>query len=192
MNFMMFPKMLTSHGEGWDWLMRVHPSVSKLYVSYVVPMSLIPPAMLIYAWRNDKDAPFIELSQSMALLLAALFFVAELAIVPAMARVVQRIGELAGSCPPYERAFTLSAVAPTPFWLAPIALFVPSLAFNTLVMILALIGAATLIYQGVDRIFRLQDEKLSLLVAGAVLAAGLAAWITMMALAFACWGIVLA
>ena len=33
MNPMMFPKMLTSHAEGWDWLMRIHPSVARMYLA---------------------------------------------------------------------------------------------------------------------------------------------------------------
>jgi len=191
MNPLIFPKMLTSHAEGWDWLMRIHPSVTKMYLAYVVPMSLIPPAMLMYAWRTYTNAPLLEISMNQALFLAAVFFVTELAMVPIMGWVVQRIGEVADAHPPYHDAFALAAVVPTPLWLAPIALFVPSLMFNVLVMLLAVAGAASLIYQGVDRVFGLQDEGHSLLVAGTVLAAGLVAWVTMMVLALVSWGMVL-
>ena len=56
MNPMMFPKMLTSHAEGWDWLMRIHPSVARMYLAYVVPMSIIPPAMLFYERLGGRRA----------------------------------------------------------------------------------------------------------------------------------------
>lgn len=191
MNLLMFPKMLTSHGQGWDWLMRIHPSVSKMYLAYVVPMSLIPPAMLLYAWRTYRTSPLLEISLNQALVLAAVFLLAELVMVPIMGRVLQRIGEVANVHPDYQDTFALAAVAPTPLWLAPLALFVPSVAFNAIVMVLALAGVATLIYQGVDRVFRLQDEGQSLLVAGTVLAAGLIAWVAMLVLAFVSWGMVL-
>ena len=74
MNPMMFPKMLTSHAEGWDWLMRIHPSVARMYLTYVIPMSIIPPAMLIYASRTYTDIPMLQISADKALFIAAVFF----------------------------------------------------------------------------------------------------------------------
>ena len=191
MNLMMFPKMLTSRAEGWDWLTRSQPSVAKMYLAYVVPMSLIPPAMLLYAWRSYGDVPLLAITLNQTLFLASVFFVTELIMVPIMGRVLQKIGEVANAFPSYHDTFVLAAVVPTPLWLAPIALLVPSLVFNILVMMLALAGAAALIYQGVERAYDLRDEGHALLVAGTVLAAGLVAWVTMIGLAFVTWGMVL-
>lgn len=188
MNPMMFPKMLTSHAEGWDWLMRIHPSVARMYLAYVVPMSIIPPAMLIYASRTYTDIPMLQISADKALFIAAVFFITELIMVPIMGRVVQSIGNVADAHPPYHDAFALAAVVPTPLWLAPLALFIPNLYFSMLVMLLALGASAALIYQGVDRVFGLEDEGKTLLVAGSVFAAGLVAWVSMMGLAFVTWG----
>ena len=188
MNPMMFPKMLTSHAEGWDWLMRIHPSVARMYLTYVVPMSIIPPAMLIYASRTYTDIPMLQISADKALFIAAVFFITELIMVPIMGRVVQSIGNVADAHPPYHDAFALAAVVPTPLWLAPLALFIPNLYFSMLVMLLALGASAALIYQGVDRVFGLEDEGKTLLVAGSVFAAGLVAWVSMMGLAFVTWG----
>jgi len=113
-------------------------------------------------------------------------------MVPVMGRVLQMIGQVADANPSYRDTFTLAAVVPTPLWLAPVALFVPSLAFNILVMLLALACAAALIFQGVDRTYDLRDEGHSLLLAGSVFAAGLVAWVIMLVLAFVTWGTVLA
>jgi len=188
MNPMMFPKMLTSHAEGWDWLMRIHPSVARMYLAYVVPMSLIPPAMLFYASRTYTDIPMLQISADKALFIATVFFITELIMVPIMGRVVQSIGNVADAHPPYHDAFALAAVVPTPLWLAPLALFVPNLYFAMVVMLFALGASAALIYQGVDRVFDLTDEGKTLLVAGSVFAAGLVAWVSMMGLAFVTWG----
>lgn len=191
MNPMMFPRMLTSHGEGWDWLMRIHPSVAKTYLFYVLPMSLIPPAMLLYAWNTYGGPPLPEITRNEALFLATVFLVAELVMVPIMGRVLQMIGQVADSSPSYQNTFTLAAVVPTPLWLVPLALFVPSLVFNILMMLLALSCSAALIFQGVDRTYDLRDEGHSFLLAGSVFAAGLVAWVIMLVLAFVSWGAVL-
>ena len=188
MNPMMFPKMLTSHAEGWDWLMRIHPSVARMYLAYVVPMSIIPPAMLFYASRTYTDIPMLQISADKALFIATVFFITELIMVPIMGRVVQSIGNVADAHPPYHDAFALAAVVPTPLWLAPLALFVPNLYFAMVVMLFALGASAALIYHGVDRGFDLTDEGKTLLVAGSVFAAGLVAWVSMMGLAFVTWG----
>lgn len=191
MNTMMFPKMLTSHAEGWDWLMRIHPSVARMYLAYVVPMSAIPPAMLLYASRTYRDIPLLGINADKALFIAVVFFVTELVMVPIMGRVVQSIGNVADAHPPFHDAFALAAVVPTPLWLAPLALFVPNVYFAIIVMMLALGASAALIYQGVDRVFSLADEGKTLLVAGSVFAAGLVAWVAMIGLAFVTWGAVL-
>ena len=49
MNPMNLPKMVYSYGDGWLDLVRIHPTVAKLFTTYVMPMSLIPPAMYVYA-----------------------------------------------------------------------------------------------------------------------------------------------
>lgn len=188
MNPMIFPKMLTSHAEGWEWLMNAHPSVTKMFLAYVVPMSMIPPAMLIYASQAYSNTPMLQISQNQALILAVVFFLTELIVVPIMGWVVQHIGAVADAHPAYHDAFALAAVVPTPLWLTPLALFVPSVMFNLMIMLCGLAGSAALIYQGVDRVFRLDDEGKTLLVAGSVFAAGLVAWVAMLVLAFVTWG----
>jgi hypothetical protein len=192
MNPMMFPKMLVSHGEGWDWLIqRVHPSVAKMYFSYVVPMSLIPPAMLLYAWSAYVSGARPDFTLAQALLVAAIFFITELIVVPVMALVLQRIGAVIDAHPSYQDAFVFAAVVPTPLWLASITLFVPSVLLTALAMAAALLASAALIFQGVYRVYRIEDEGHALLVGGSVLAAGLIAWVAMVGLAFVSWAFIL-
>ena len=185
---MMFPRMLFSHDEGWAWLMETHPSVPKIYFLYVVPMSLIPPAMLLYAAHNYGDRMLGNISLSEAWWLAGLFFVAELVLVPAMGAVIQRIGDVANARPAYHDAFAFAAVVPTPLWLSALALFIPSLTINALATVAALFGAAALIYEGTYRLFRLKEEGSLPLLSGSILAAGLVAWASLMGLAFVGWG----
>jgi hypothetical protein len=187
MNLLMFPKMLSSHGEGWDWLMRVHPSVVKTFLLYVVPMSLIPPAMLLFANQAYGEEMLGNMSMREAWILAALFYIAELAMVPVMAAAVQRIAAMAKGRPAYHDAFVFAAVAPTPLWLSALFLFIPSLAINALAMAVALMLSGVLIYEGTYRMFELEDDSQLLLLTGSILAAGLVAWAGLMGFAFILW-----
>jgi hypothetical protein len=189
MNMMMFPRMLVSHDEGWSWLMRVHPAVIRMYAFYVVPLSLLPAAMLLYAANTYGGRMMLgNISMDEAWLLAALFFLAELLMVPLMAWAIQRIGRIVEAPPDFHDAFVFAAVVPTPLWLSSVALFVPSLIINGLATVIALCLSGLLIYEGTYRVFRLADESKSLLLAGSILAAGLVAWVSLMGLALVSWG----
>lgn len=188
MSPMSFPRMFSSHSEGWDWLMRVHPSVPRMFLAYVVPLSLVPPAMMYYAWNSYAGAALPDISPSRMMALLVLFYAVELAAVLAMGKVIQRLGQVVDASAEYHDTFALAAVAPTPLWLASICLFIPSLSFAAVVLIAAWFGSGMLIYQGVYRVFKLEDEGHSLLLAGSVLAAGLVAWAAMMLLTLVSWG----
>lgn len=188
MKITMFPRMLASHDEGWAWLTRVHPSVAKMTIFYVLPMSLLAAAMLLYGAITYGGTAVGNLSLRGAGVLTAAFLVAELVAVPIMGAVIQRIGDLVDSRPAYHDAFAFAAVVPTPLWLSSLALFIPNLAVSAVAMALALFASGLLIFEGTQRVFQQEDEGHSLLLSGAVLAAGLVAWVLMMGLAFVTWG----
>jgi len=189
---LIFPKIVFLHEAGWHWLMGVHPSVTRLYLLYVVPLSVIPPVMLLYAWYAYRQTLLTEVSLSQALLMCVILFLVELAAVPAMGAVFQRIGEIADVQLPYRDAFALAAVAPTPLWLAPLSLLVPSLLVNVVILALALAASGLLIYRGVPRVFHVDDASMAMLLAGSLIAAGLVAWVGTMVLAFVIWGVAVA
>lgn len=188
MKLMMFPKMVSSHDEGWAWLMNVHPSVPKMYLLYVAPMALIPPAMLLYAATAYGDTMLGNATMNVLWQVVVLFYVAEMLMVPLIGAVIQRLGKVVDAHAEYHDAFAFAAVVPTPLWLSALALFVPNLLFNALVMGGALFVAGMLIYEGSYRTFQLEDEGKSLLLTGSILAAGLVAWVTLMGIAFVAWG----
>lgn len=188
MSPMMFPRMLASHDEGWVWLTQLHPSVAKTMWVYVLPMSLLAAGMLLYGAVTYGGTAIGNLSAGEAWVLAGAFLVAELVAVPAMAAVIQRIGDLVGSRPDYQDAFAFAAAVPTPLWLSSLALFIPSLMANAAVMALALFASGMLIFEGTQRVFRQEDEGQALVLSGTVLAAGLVGWVLMMGVAFVTWG----
>lgn len=180
MNTHGFQKMPFSYREGWEDLIRIHPSVMKLFGMYVVPMSLIPPAMFLYAVMVTPGAVFPALVPQItafeAISIAAVFFLIELAMVVLMASIIQQMGDVVEVKPAFEDAFTLAAIAPTPLWLSAIALFIPSLWVDGLVVTAAWVVSAALIYHGVVPLFRLEDRSKARLMGSFVLMAGVIAW----------------
>ena len=187
MNLMMFPKMLSSHDEGWAWLMRVHPSVLKTMAFYVAPMSLIPPAMVLYAAGTYSEG-LLGISMNRAWILAVIFYLAELAMVPVMGSVIQRLGEIADRVPAYHDTFAFAAVVPTPLWLSALALFVPNLIFIALVGVVAIAASVLLIYEGTYRVFGVDEDGSAQLLTASIVGAGLVGWVAMLGLAFVSWG----
>lgn len=179
------PKMLVSESEGWQELQRRHPSVSGLFWTLVVPLSLIPAAMFVYSALTSGATLFASasppLSAREALSAAVLFYLAQLAMVPLMAVLIRQAGEGFAPRVEYEEAFTLAAVAPVPLWLAPLALFVPSAAFQFAVLALAWFGSGALIYHGVRPLLRVADQTRAHSLALLVLVMGVVAWIALMA-----------
>lgn len=178
------PKMLYSYSDGWQDLMRLHPGTQRLMLMYVAPMSLIPVAMFIYATLITPGAVLPAVVPHMTgmetLAVALVFFLAQLGMVLLMASIIQQMGDVVEAAPEYEDAFMLAAIAPTPLWLASLALFIPSVWFNVVVMLAAWVASAALIYHGVYPLFRLGDRSRARVMGSFVLLAGVIAWAALM------------
>ncbi len=174
-------KMLWSYSEGWTDVVRMHPTVSRTFLLYVVPMSIVPAAMIFYAGITNHELLTPSVTAREALLVAITFFLVELAMVPLMAAIIQQMGELVDIRPDYHDAFMLAAIAPTPLWLGSLALFVPSAGVVVAVMGLAWIASAALIYHGTPPLFSLADHRKSRLMSHFVIGAGVMAWVALMA-----------
>jgi len=180
--------LFTSPVKGWSHLVHSRPSIPGLYMLHVIPFSLIPPLM-VYLVGSKYGGQFLPaVTSSKLLLIAAIFFVVELVVVPVMGMIVRQLAEVAEIHPSYHDAFTLAAVAPTPLWLAPIFLLVPSVTFNLVVVSLAMLAAAGFIYYGIPIVFRLKDKGHAMLLFGAVLIAGVVAWGFLMVSTLVVWG----
>ena len=178
------PKMFVSETEGWSDVVKIHPSVYKLLLALVVPLSLLPPLMYAYAGLMQPGVVFPATEPAMtgreAAMVGVAFFLIELATVAFMAMVVRQIGNAHGLDTPYENAFALAAIAPVPLWLASLALFIPSLLANVVVVALAWVGSVALIRHGVRPLLGVGDSDEAHAMANRVTMAGVAAWIALM------------
>ncbi|ATE62548.1 Yip1 family protein [Thauera sinica] len=178
------PKMFYSYSEGWSELRRIHPAMGWLFVLYVMPLSLLPPAMVTYSMEVSPGAVFPQLVPALsggeAFAVAAAFYVAQLLMVLLMASIIQDMGELVDATPSHHDAFMLAAVAPTPLWLSSLALFVPSAWIVGTIVAAAWLASAALIFHGVCPLFGITDHGKGRLMGYFVLALGVVAWLALL------------
>ncbi|MFA7349683.1 MAG: Yip1 family protein [Methylotenera sp.] len=163
--------------KGWRHLVQSKPSIHRLYLLHVVPLSMIPPLFLYFAGSQYAGGLIPILSPSKLLLAAVILFMVELVAVPVMAMIVRQLAEVAEIHPSYHDSFTFAAVAPTPLWLAPVAFLIfPDIILSLVVLTLAILATIGFIYYGIPAVFRLKDRGHTMLMFGAVLTAGAIAW----------------
>lgn len=205
------------HIHGWDSLARSHMPVAAMFFFYVLPMSLIPPLMLYYAGTAYRDnlLPALALNISQLQILSGVFFVAELAGVFLMAGGIEfmantelkmihsrkKLLKYPAGTPTlgapahaprveYHDAFMLAAVAPTPLWLAPLILFVPSFMIDMTIGVLALLAAALILYYATPSILKLDEKGEGALFRYIMISGGMVAWAGMMYLTLITWSMV--
>jgi len=184
MSLSSLPRMFFSSTEGWQEVSRVRHSVARLCLTLVLPLSVIPPAMFAFSAVAYPGSVFPVMEPPLeareVLLVATTFFFAEVAMVFLMASIVQHIGEVGDVRPSYEDAFTFAAIAPVPLWLAPLALFVPNVWVDALILVVAWVGCVALIRHGIRPLFKTEDEDKARLMAEFIVGAGVMAWMTLM------------
>ena len=180
MNAVQMPKMIFSFHEGWDDLVRVHPSIARLFARVVLPLSLLPPAMIYYAGGSYGDVFVPGVTPEQRHAAAGIFFLAELLTVPTVAWLIHMVSRMNNVATDYHACFILAAIAPVPLWLSSLTLFVPNLFVGIVVGGLALLCSVGLIYHGVYALFRMRDDLKALQMATVVAGAGLFMWLILM------------
>ncbi len=180
MSPLQMPKMILSFHEGWDELIRIHPSISRLFALVVLPLSLLPPAMIYYAGGHYGDVFSAGVSPGQWQTAAGIFFVAELLTVPAMAWIMHLACRANDVAADYRQCFTLAAIAPIPMWLSSLVLFVPNLLVCSLVGALGLLASLAITYRGMYALFRMHEDLRAMQMATVVTGAGLLAWLVLM------------
>ncbi|HZW24684.1 MAG TPA: Yip1 family protein [Gallionella sp.] len=178
------------HTGVWDAFTHSHMSVLTLFLLYAVPMSVIPPVMIYYAGATYGGQLFPVMSDLQLQTIGVLFFLAELAMTFVVAYVIQRMGDVIDIKPAFEDAYKLAVVAPTPLWLVPLFLFIPSVVVNITAISAALMISGILIFRNVPSILRVEEKGHAILLSGSILAAGLVAWAMMMYLTLISWSVI--
>lgn len=143
--------------HAWDKLGAVHPSVWKTFLLLVLPFSLLPPVMLVYAGNHHAAQYLMDATPARWEITALVFFLAELMTVPLMAWVLKSIASVHNVAADFKDTFLLAAISALPMWLSAFGLGIPSLWFMIGLILLGLGCAANLLYQGSRRILNITD-----------------------------------
>lgn len=170
------PQMVFSSKKGWHELDHDKPGVAVLFWQLVLPLSLIPPAMLFVYGPLHGDALIQGYGDKPWHVIAPAFFVAEMLTWLLMGWLIKQVTESNRIEVRLANAYRLASVAPVPLWLCSLGLFVPSLALNIVIGLLAMAATCSLIHHGVRAILRVDDGLLAASVTHTVMGAGIAGW----------------
>lgn len=176
------PEMTVSSRLGWPGLERSHPPLARLFLTLVLPLSLLPPAMLYYAGSHYGDAFAAGYGAKPWAAIAAIFFVAEMLTLAAMGWLIRQVAAIEGVRIDRHDAYTLASIAPVPLWLSALGLLAPSLAFNVGLSLLAVAASGGLIYHGIYALCHMEERIVAAAIAESVMATGLAAWVLLLVL----------
>lgn len=183
MSLLSLAKLPLSADEGWPDLARIHPGILKVVLLLVLPLSLLPPAMLYYAGTHYPEVFGPAARPRDWAAVAAVFLVAELATFSLMGWLIRQVGDTNGLAIDYHDAYLLAAIAAVPLWLSSLGLFVPVLVFNAALSTVALGLSCALLYQGLQALGRRREAVIATEVVQIVIGAGLIAWALLLVLA---------
>jgi len=161
---------------GWDELQRIPLPLVQLFLRVVLPLSLLPPAMVYYAGTYHGEEFMTGFGGKSWLTVAAAFLLAEWATVAGMGWVIKAIAAANGVRCEYRDAYLLAALSPIPLWLSSLTLFVPSFPLAVGVSMVALALSIGITYHGVRSLCRANEDVVAAFVAHGVVAVGLMAW----------------
>ncbi|HEX8981122.1 MAG TPA: YIP1 family protein [Parasulfuritortus sp.] len=165
-----------SADQGWPEIERAHPHLVKLYALIVLPLSLLPPAMLYYAGTQYPDSFLHQAANKNWGEVAAAFFLTELFTLLAMGWLIKQVAETNNLRIDYHDSFLLAGIAPIPLWLSSLGLFAPSLGFNAVLSLIALGLSCGVIYHGIEGLCHTHEDVTAAGIVHTVIGAGLIAW----------------
>lgn len=135
------------------------PSVSQLLFFYVLPLSLIPCVMMyLRIYDNYPQLFFDNLPGNRLMVVSIELLVLQLVVVLTMAWITQNLAEMVNIKPNFRDSLLIMALATTPLWLTSLFYLVPSLSFNVVVHVVAVLASILLVYRGVRYIFGIRER----------------------------------
>lgn len=189
MNLSTMFKLFWTPTNGWRELLASSPSIPRLFLLHVVPLSCIPTLMILYAGKSQDAFLLVDiLSTTKMMYVGTVFFLVQLIAVPIMALIIRHLGEVADINPTYQSAFTLAAVAPTPIWFSSVSLLAPNFLVLVFIGTLALMASGGLIFYGLPEVFDIKNKENAIMYFGGIVVAGMIALVFLMLSTLVIWG----
>lgn len=157
MSTLLFSKSISSPTQFWAEIEQRHWSPVTL-VLLLLSFSLLPPLMLYYAGTHYGDQLITGFSSKPWNLIAALLLPLELFSFGGMVVLVKSIISTYDTSITSYRVLLLNTISTLPLLLSSLALAVPSLAFNVIVVACALCVTSWLLYHGVRALATAKEE----------------------------------
>lgn len=177
MSLLNYTKMPFSFNDGWDEVGAAHPSVFKTFLLLVLPFSLIPPAMLLYAGSHHASLYLMDSTYSRWQEVALVFLLAELLTVPLMGWIIKNIAAVHKLPVDFKDAFLLAAIVGVPMWLSSIGLLIPNLWLMIGIVVLGFLVAVSLLYHGTYSILKMDEQIEAQSMSFAAFSAGAIVWV---------------
>lgn len=185
MKFLHFPPMMWSSSAAWDEIARTRPSIVSMIFGLVLPLSALPPRMLIHAADHIGARYFPDAPADSWRLAALLFFVAEIVTLLLMSWLIREVSKTRKGSADIHDAFTVAAVAALPLWLSSLVLLQYGIVPVIVIPLLALAASVALIRYGVDNLLQVREPINAFELAVIVTSSGVFAWIVLVGIALA-------
>jgi hypothetical protein len=151
-------KLPPSAAHGWREFARNPPALGCLYAGLVLPLSLLPPAMLYRVGSTDPQA-FVQFGRAKDwMVLAVVFLAAERVTIMGMGWFIRQVTRTNGLDIGYRQAYLLAGIAPIPLWLSALGLLAPEFLFNLMLSLAAMGLSCGIIYHGIQAFCGTRDE----------------------------------
>ncbi|MCK2086970.1 DUF1282 domain-containing protein [Thauera aromatica] len=185
MKFLHLPPMMWSSSAAWDEIARARPSTISMIFGLILPLSALPPRMLIHAADHIGAHYFPDVSADSWRLAALLFFVAELVSLLLITWLIREVSKTRKGSADIHDAFTVAVVAALPLWLSSLVLLQHGIVPVIAIPLLALAASVALIRYGVENLLHVREPIDAFELAVIVTNSGVFAWIVLVGIALA-------
>ena len=185
MNLHGLSQLPLSAERGWPELVRIRPGLLRLFGFLVLPLSLLPPAMLYYAGTHHPEMFGEVYGRKPWGQVAAVFFTAEIVTLVAMGWLIRQVAGTNKLEIDYHDAYMLAAIAPVPMWLSSLGLLIPNLFASVIIAIVGVGLSCGILYHGILALCRTREDVVAGGIVQTVIGMGLVAWAFLLLLALA-------
>ncbi|MDX1451333.1 MAG: Yip1 family protein [Oleiphilaceae bacterium] len=184
--------ILTHPDKEWESIREDHESASRLYISHVLLLALIPAISAYYGttqvgWQIG-DGQIVKLTEASAAQLCILFYVAMLCGIYLIGRFIDFFSMTYGVDGSEHNGVVLAAYTATPLFLIGIIAIYPVVWVNMIAGVVAICWSVYLLYEGLPILMKIPKEK-GFMFASSVLTVGLVMLVGLLAISVVVWSV---